>query len=125
MGGKCRGIPEVISRAPETLDVFVIGKFCLYSTDPTAEPLNRLLGTNSAVYHKWFQTATGWKPGLTDYESLGGTVIRDISAVSWGQARIDYFVIGTDGGIYQKYWTPPDGYQGLEGVSYSAVAKVS
>ncbi|WP_167552416.1 hypothetical protein [Cryobacterium flavum] len=32
-----------------------------------------LTGTNSALFHKWFNGAA-WGPSLTGYESLGGVI---------------------------------------------------
>ena len=43
----------VVSWGPNQLDAFV-------------------LGTNRAVFHKWFSGA--WGPSLTGYESLGGVI---------------------------------------------------
>jgi len=134
MGGVCHGTPEVISRAPDTLDIFVIGKaFSVFVGEKQSLTLFYIslkLGLDGAVYHKWWAGA-GWQPGLTAYERMGGIVIRDITAVSWGPQRIDLFVIGTGGNIHQKYWTPTGwspsltNYDNLEGISYSAVAKGS
>jgi hypothetical protein len=135
MGGVCRAIPEVVSWGSGRLDVFVIGKFLPHSSIRTslrrihvAYLLEPSPGTDSAVYHKWYD-GSSWGPSLTGYERMGGIVIRDITGVCWGPNRIDLFVIGTAGDIFQKYWSPSTGwkpaltdYYELGGVSYSAVA---
>lgn len=86
------------------------------------------LGIDSAVYHKSYQGGSGWYPSSTGYESLGGVVIRDITAASWGPNRTDVFVIGTNGATFHKYYTPATGfsnYENLGGVSISPVAPES
>jgi len=136
MGGVCHGTPEVISRAPGNLEVFVLGKTLpsFLWEKATAKFAHRLIpGTDGAVYHKWYGT-TGWRPSFDGpFERMGGIVIRDITAVSWAPDRIDMFVIGTAGNIHQKYWTSSSGWQpsltgpyvNLGGISYSSVAKGS
>ena len=86
------------------------------------------VGTDNAIYHKYYDgTSGGWGPSSTGYESLGGAVIYDPTAVSWGPGRLDLFVIGTDGGTYHKAyaggWQPSQtGYEDLGGVAISSVA---
>ena len=79
------------------------------------------VGTDNAIYHKWYDGTSG---GWGGYESLGGTVIYDPTAVSWGPGRLDLFVIGTDGGTYHKAyeggWQPS--YENLGGTAISSVA---
>ena len=47
-------------------------------------------GTDNALWHKWYDG--GW----LDWESLGGVIASDPSAVSWGHGRIDVFARGTN-----------------------------
>jgi hypothetical protein len=56
MGGTIIRQPRLASWGPDRLDVFV-------------------LGTNSALYHKWWD-GSAWNPSLTGYEYMGGTILR-------------------------------------------------
>ncbi|GGK63994.1 hypothetical protein GCM10011405_09940 [Rufibacter glacialis] len=56
-------------------------------------------GTDNAVHHRWWNGSSwgGW-------ESLGGIITSNISAVCWGPNRIDLFAKGTDNALYHKWW---------------------
>ncbi|KAI2412264.1 hypothetical protein LOZ41_003929, partial [Ophidiomyces ophidiicola] len=60
------------------------------------------LGSNNALYHKWYQRQ--WGPSQNDWEYLGGTFSSQPEAVSWGPNRIDIFGLGTNNQMYHKYW---------------------
>ena len=60
-------------------------------------------GTDRAVYHKWWN-GSAWGPSLTGYEYMGGAILGQPKAVSWGSNRLDVFVIGTDRALYHKWW---------------------
>jgi hypothetical protein len=62
-----------------------------------------VLGTDSALYHKWWNGAA-WGPSLTGYEFMGGKIISDPRVAAWGANRLDVFVIGTDSALYHKWW---------------------
>lgn len=55
------------------------------------------------VVHK-FWDGYGWRPSLTDVESLGGELHVPPVAVSWGPNRNDIFAISTDGALLHQYW---------------------
>jgi hypothetical protein len=91
----------VLSWGPNRLDVFV-------------------LGTDRALYHKWFGGA--WGPSLTDYERMAGICTSSPQAVAWDQNRLDVFVVGTDLALYHKWWNGSNwgpsltGYERMGGV---------
>ena len=80
-----------------------------------------VIGTDSALYHKWFD-GSGWGPSLTGYEAMGGVITSDPEVVSWGANRLDVFVTGTDRALYHKWfdgagWGPSlTGYEGMGGI---------
>ena len=107
------GKTSVVSWGPERLDIFVIG-------------------TDAALYHKYWSPSTGWGPSVTDYERLGGIVIGNPITISWAFERLDIFVVGTDGALYHKYWSPSTGwgpsvtgYERLGGVIVGSPTAVS
>jgi hypothetical protein len=55
MGGIATSAPRPVAWGPNRLDVF-------------------LTGTDSALYHKWWDGA-GWGPSLTGYEKMGGIIV--------------------------------------------------
>ncbi len=61
------------------------------------------LGTDSALYHKWWDCAA-WGPSPTGFEHMGGKILSDPEAVSWSSNRLDLFVLGTDRALYHKWW---------------------
>ena len=63
-GGICASEPAAVAWGPNRLDVFV-------------------LGTDQAVYHKWWDGAN-WGPGLTDYEYMGGICSSPPRVTAWG-----------------------------------------
>jgi hypothetical protein len=83
--------PVAVSWAFERLDIFVIG-------------------TDQALYHKYWSPDTGWGPSVTDFEGLGGAILGAPSAISWQPERLDIFVVGTDRALYHKYWSPESGW---------------
>jgi hypothetical protein len=56
-------------------------------------------GTDSAVYHRWWDGAHwgGW-------ESLGGNCQSGPAICSWAPGRLDTFVVGTDHQLYHKWY---------------------
>jgi ABC-type taurine transport system substrate-binding protein len=79
---------------------------------PSSQPMvtwapNRIdtfvLGTDRAMYHKWWSGAS-WGPSLTGYENLGGVCTSVPQALAWGSNRLDVFVTGTDSALYHKWW---------------------
>ena len=79
-------------------------------------------GGDGALWHtfsdgnRWF----GW-------ESLGGSVFSEVSAVSWGPNRIDLFAIGTDNAVWHRWWDGSNwgGWESLGGSVFSEVSSVS
>jgi peptidoglycan/xylan/chitin deacetylase (PgdA/CDA1 family) len=65
-----------------------------------------MTGTNSVLYHKWFQD--GW----FGWESLGGSLTSSPAAVSWSNGRIDVFARGSDGTLQHKWFS--GGWSGWE-----------
>ena len=96
-----RGLGSAVSWGSDRLDVFVVG-------------------TDSALYHKWWDGAA-WGPSREGYGYLGGTVVGDPEVVSWGSDRLDVFVVGTDSALYHKWWDGAawgpsrEGYESLGG----------
>ncbi|MFE0463517.1 hypothetical protein ACFW1A_30115 [Kitasatospora sp. NPDC058965] len=90
--------PTVSSLQPGRLDVFV-------------------RGADGAIWHQYwdvnayFLNANG---GWSAWESLGGNLASNPTAVSWSSSRLDLFATGTDGNIYQKYWTSGGGWTGWQ-----------
>jgi len=62
-----------------------------------------VLGTDSALYHKWWDGAN-WGPAVQGYEYMGGICSSPPEVVSWGSNRLDAFVLGTDSALYHKWW---------------------
>src|SRR6266436_5274734 len=107
------GKTSVVSWGPERLDIFVIG-------------------TDAALYHKYWSPSTGWGPSVLGYERLGGIIVGNPMTVSWAFERLDIFVVGTDAALYHKYWSPSTGwgpsvlgYERLGGVIVGSPAVVS
>ncbi len=73
-----------VSWGPNRLDVFV-------------------LGTNRAMYHKWWNGAA-WGPSFSGYEYMGGICNTAPEVIAWGSNRLDAFVLGTDSALYHKWW---------------------
>ncbi|POR37065.1 Carbohydrate-binding protein [Tolypocladium paradoxum] len=109
LGGLYYGLPAVTSWAPGRTDVFV-------------------RGTNNAVYHKWQNGGgTAWGPSETGYENLGGTIYGNVTAVSWGNNRIDLFALGTDNACWHKWWDGAAwrGWESLGGAIIGDICAVS
>lgn len=86
LGGTGVGAPAVVAWGPGHLDVFI-------------------RGANGNVLHKAWNADPGeWWPSQTDWQDLGGSIIGSPSAISWGVGRVDLFVRGSDGRIYNKVW---------------------
>jgi serine protease AprX len=102
MGGTLLGSPTVVSWGPNRLDIFVVG-------------------TNRALYHKWFD-GSNWGPSLTGYEFMGGTIVGQPRVVAWGPNRLDVFVVGTNRALYHKWWNGASwgpsltGYEAMGGI---------
>jgi hypothetical protein len=80
-------------------------------------------GTDSSIYWQHWNGAawSGWT-------SLGGIFTSIPAAVSWSQGRIDIFGIGTDGGMYHKYYANGEWsgtWEALGGIFISAPTVVS
>jgi hypothetical protein len=101
LGGVLTSAPAVSSWAPGRLDVFV-------------------RGTDSALWHKWYQN--GW----SGWESLGGVLTSAPSVASWAPGRLDLFVAGTDSALWHKWYENGwSGWESLGGVLTSAPGAVS
>jgi hypothetical protein len=89
--------PGVCSWAPDRRDVFV-------------------RGTDDALWHRWYasdQFGIGEIEGWAGWESLWGTLASDPCAVSWGENRIDVFVMGPDRSLrHICFDTSLGGYEG-------------
>ena len=83
MGGICVTQPEAVSWGPNRLDVFVIG-------------------TDSALYHKWWNGATGGRRSRATKPWEASA--RPPRVTAWGPNRLDVFVTGTDSALYHKWW---------------------
>jgi hypothetical protein len=68
-------------------------------------------GTDSGLWHTFKTNNT---PNWRNWQSLGGVLNSDASAVSWGaQNRIDVFVRGVDNGLWHRWWDGA-GWRGWE-----------
>jgi hypothetical protein len=56
-------------------------------------------GPDGSLMHKWYD-GLAW----SGWESLGGVITSDPSAVSWGLGRIDVFARGTDNQLWHKWF---------------------
>ena len=89
-----------------------------------------VIGTNSALYHKWWN-GSAWGPSVTNFESLGGVCVGPAEVASWGPNRLDAFVVGTDSKLYHKWWNGSNwgpsvtGYESLGGICTSMPEVVS
>src|SRR2546421_633681 len=79
LGGVLTSGPAVGSWAPDGLGGFVGG-------------------TDSALWHKWFDG--GW----SNWESLGGVLTSGPAVASWAPNRLDVFVRGTDSALWHKWF---------------------
>lgn len=110
LGGGLKGAPVVTTWGPGRLDVFV-------------------RGTDDQLWHKWWDGArwSGWEP-------LGGVLSSDPGGVSWGPPdrrvgtqpalRIDVFVLGTDNGIWHR-WFDRTSWSGWEGLGVPSMSLAS
>ncbi len=62
-------------------------------------------GGNGELWHKYYDASVGWQ----GWSSLGAppsgvTMTSDPIAISWGYARIDVFVRGSDNALWHKYY---------------------
>ena len=74
-------------------------------------------GTDSALWHKWFQG--GW----SGWESLGGRPSVAGRGRLWGNGRIDVFAAGTDSALWHKWYQGGwSGWESLGGVLTSRPA---
>jgi hypothetical protein len=78
-------------------------------------------GTDSAVWHKWWDGArwNGW-------ESLGGLIQGAPAICSWGNGRLDIFAVGLNHHLWHKWYQGGwSGWEDLGGVLASEPACVS
>src|SRR5262249_40249596 len=54
-------------------------------------------------WHKWWD-GSHWGPSFAGWESLGGVIIDDPTAISWGPNRLDIVAEGTDDAVWHKWW---------------------
>jgi hypothetical protein len=87
LGGSAAGSPAAVSWAKDRLDLFV-------------------RGGDGAVYHKAWDGGPSWLPSddPSDWDALGGKIVGDICAVSWGKNRFDLFVVSPGGAVFHKAW---------------------
>jgi hypothetical protein len=80
------------------------------------------LGQDHAVWHKWWNGSSwgGW-------ESLGGWLFSEVSAVAWASNRLDLFAIGRDNAVWHKWWNGSSwgGWESLGGSLFSPVSVVA
>ena len=88
-------------------------------TDP-GKPVGTFLDVGAAVQAA---RAATWGP----FASLGGICLYGSALASWGVNRLDAFVAGTDGALYQKFWNGDtwSGFVNLGGILVAAPAAVS
>lgn len=75
------------------------------------------MGDDFSVWHKYWTPTTGWSFN-NSWESIGhplNTHLLDVSAVSWGQNRLDVFSISqinsiSEYEVWHRYWTPTSGW---------------
>ena len=62
-----------------------------------------------------------------NWESLGGNLILQPAAVSWGPNRLDIFTVGTDSALWHRWWDGSKwgGWESLGGALISAPTAVS
>ncbi len=78
-------------------------------------------GTDSAVYHRWWNGSNwfGW-------ENLGGIIQGGPAICSWASGRLDIFAVGTNHHMYHKWYQGGwSGWQDLGGVLSSDPCAVS
>ena len=87
-------------------------------TEP-GKPVGTFLNAEAAVAAA---KPVSWGP----FVNLGGTCIHGPAIASRGSNRLDVFVVGTNGELFQKIWngTSWSGFAGLGGVLVSAPAAV-
>jgi C1A family cysteine protease len=101
LGGILTSKPSATSWGPDRIDVVA-------------------RGTDSAVYHRWWDGSHwgGW-------ESLGGNCQGGPAICSWGSGRLDIFVAGTDHHLYHKWYQGGwSGWESLGGTLSSDPAAV-
>ena len=78
-------------------------------------------GTNSAVWHKWWD-GTSWK----GFESLGGVIQGAPAICSWASGRLDIFAVGTAHHLFHKWYQGGwSGWEDLGGLLSSEPCAVS
>lgn len=77
--------PEASSWAKGRLDVFI-------------------RGSDNALWHKFYSSATGWSGWSSLGAPAGVTLASDPVAVSWGVNRIDVFVRGSDNALWHTFY---------------------
>ena len=96
--GSNRASGPVVAWGPNRLDAFVIG-------------------TNSAMYHKWWN-GSSWGPSVTGYQAMGGQIVGKPVAVAWDSNRLDAFVRGTNMALYHKWWNGSSWGPSVTGYQY-------
>ena len=61
-------------------------------------------GSDNALWHKFYSSATGWSGWSSLGAPSGVTLASDPVAVSWGVNRIDVFVRGSDNALWHKFY---------------------
>lgn len=80
------GSPGAVSWSPGRLDVFVRGN--------SDNKLWQIFSANGgSSWSTWFQPV-----------GADGTLASNPGVVSWAPNRLDVFVVGTDGNVYQRFW---------------------
>ena len=90
-----RAVPQVVEwlgLGPSLTGYERLGGVCIVGAAAVAWGPNRLdvfvLGTDSALYHKWWN-GSAWGLPLTGFERMGGICVGPPEAVAWGPNRLD------------------------------------
>ncbi|GAA2155643.1 hypothetical protein GCM10009760_55750 [Kitasatospora kazusensis] len=97
--------PGIASGASPTVSSFQQGRLDVF-----------VRGADGAIWHQWWDVNdySGAKGGWSAWESLGGNVVSNPTAVSWSSSRLDLFAIGGDGNIWDMTWTSTGGWTGWQ-----------
>lgn len=102
LGGKLTSTPNAVSWGANRIDVVA-------------------RGTDSAVYHKWWN-GSSWN----GYENLGGLIQGAPTICSWANGRLDIFATGMDHHLWHRWYQGGwSGWEDLGGLLSSEPAAVS